>query len=70
MTCVGEIPSWIGTRVERGDGSPVGRVEAVQAAAPTGVPVGLLVRNLDGSRTTVPLSGARRGPGVVRLPLL
>lgn len=69
MSCVGEIPSWIGTRVEAGDGRPVGRVEAVHAEGPAGAPSGLLVRLADGSRTLVPLAGARRAPGVVRLPL-
>jgi hypothetical protein len=67
MSCVGEIPSWVGTRVEALDGRPVGRVEAVQIADRASCPTSLLVRLADGSRAVVPLTGVRRGPGVVRL---
>ncbi|MTD43583.1 hypothetical protein GKE82_04505 [Conexibacter sp. W3-3-2] len=69
MSSVGEIPSWVGTRVEGLDGRPVGRVEAVQIADRAACPTGLLVRLSDGSRALVPLQGARRGPGVVRVPV-
>lgn len=69
MRRLGEIPSWIGTRVEALDGRPVGRVEAVHLEDRATCPTGLLVRLADGRRTLVPLAGARRGPGVVRVPL-
>jgi len=70
MGCVGEIPSWIGTRVEGHDGRPVGRVEAVHVEDRATAPTSLLVRLADGSRTLVPLAGASRRPGAVRVRLL
>lgn len=69
MGRLGEIPSWVGTRVEGPDGRPVGRVEAVHMDDRATCPTGLLVRLADGRRALVPLAGVRRGPGVVRMPL-
>ncbi len=70
MHSVGEIPSWVGTRVEAADGRTVGRVEAVQPAALSGYPAALVVRLSDGTQQIIALRGARRGAGVVRVPLL
>lgn len=70
MSRIGEIPSWVGTRVEGPDGRPVGRVEAVHVEERASAPTSLLVRLTDGSRALVPLAGASRRPGSVRVPLL
>ncbi len=67
---IGEIPSWVGFRVEDPDGVPLGRVEAVALPDPrAAVPScpELLVRLSDGARVTVPLAGARRRAGAVRI---
>jgi hypothetical protein len=67
MRRVGEIPSWVGTQVERHDGLPLGQVEAVHLADRALSPTSLLVRLTDGSRTLIPLNGVVRRPGAVRL---
>jgi hypothetical protein len=69
MGTIGEIPSWVGFRVEDPDGVPLGRVEAVPVVVRAGLPVRpeLLVRLADGARVSVPLAGAHRRAGAVRI---